>query len=423
MLGNSLNLVDMVWGYLSGDVIGRMSSAIGESTDRTHEGLTAAVPGLLAGLSRTASTSEGARRITSAISDADDSVLDNPLGKQNRGLLSDTGSGILQSIMGGGELSQIGSSIARSSGLSGRAVTSLLGMLTPIVFGVLQRVMRTIGPDRFDITSLLASQKSNIAAAMPRETFVDPRTTSRERVTETYTETRAPQRAAHMPGWVLPLLLLAGAIGLFSYWMGRPHRMNTFVPPSTVHAGGEDTTARTGLSFDQLKTKYASVLREARTQGVQISDLRQENGKLVIQGTAPSLEAANKVWDEIKRVNLTMDDITANFQVASTSSSQTQLPAVDQSSRDAYSYRQTESTTPNESAAAPAEPATPTESTATEPQGFVSQTYTVQAGDTLTSISKLFYGNTKDYTRILNANRDKIDNENLVEVGQELSIP
>ena len=52
-----------------------------------------------------------------------------------------------------------------------------------------------------------------------------------------------------------------------------------------------------------------------------------------------------------------------------------------------------------------------------------SQMYTVKRGDTLASISKHFYGNSKDYTRILEANRGHIANKNLIEVGQKLTIP
>jgi len=52
-----------------------------------------------------------------------------------------------------------------------------------------------------------------------------------------------------------------------------------------------------------------------------------------------------------------------------------------------------------------------------------SDMYVVEPGDTLGSISKRFYGNSGDYKRILDANRDKIENRDLISVGQELTIP
>ncbi len=57
--------------------------------------------------------------------------------------------------------------------------------------------------------------------------------------------------------------------------------------------------------------------------------------------------------------------------------------------------------------------------TATE----TNQLYTVQAGDTLSKISKEFYGDSHSYMRIFEANRDTLDNPDDIKIGQELVIP
>jgi len=51
------------------------------------------------------------------------------------------------------------------------------------------------------------------------------------------------------------------------------------------------------------------------------------------------------------------------------------------------------------------------------------QTYTVQAGDTLSKISQHFYGDGSKYMDIYYANRDKIEDPNNIKEGQELTIP
>jgi nucleoid-associated protein YgaU len=51
------------------------------------------------------------------------------------------------------------------------------------------------------------------------------------------------------------------------------------------------------------------------------------------------------------------------------------------------------------------------------------QTYTVVSGDTLSAIAQRFYGNAGDYMRIFEANRDKLNDPNLIHPGQELVIP
>ena len=49
--------------------------------------------------------------------------------------------------------------------------------------------------------------------------------------------------------------------------------------------------------------------------------------------------------------------------------------------------------------------------------------YTVKAGDTLSKISKQFYGSANDYMKIFNANTDQLSDPDKISVGQELKIP
>jgi len=49
--------------------------------------------------------------------------------------------------------------------------------------------------------------------------------------------------------------------------------------------------------------------------------------------------------------------------------------------------------------------------------------HVVQSGDTLWAIAKKYYGDGNQYTKIVNANKDKIKNPNLIYPGQQLVIP
>ena len=51
------------------------------------------------------------------------------------------------------------------------------------------------------------------------------------------------------------------------------------------------------------------------------------------------------------------------------------------------------------------------------------KTYKVKRGDCLWNIARKFYGNGTKYTKIYNANRDKIKRPNLIYPGQVLKIP
>lgn len=53
----------------------------------------------------------------------------------------------------------------------------------------------------------------------------------------------------------------------------------------------------------------------------------------------------------------------------------------------------------------------------------VFETYTVKSGDTLSKIAKKKYGNSSLWKLIHEANKDRIKNPDLIQVGWELKIP
>jgi nucleoid-associated protein YgaU len=55
--------------------------------------------------------------------------------------------------------------------------------------------------------------------------------------------------------------------------------------------------------------------------------------------------------------------------------------------------------------------------------GTLENTYTVKSGDTLSKLSKQFYGSTDDYLRIFYANRESLTDPFSLDVGQQLKIP
>lgn len=66
-------------------------------------------------------------------------------------------------------------------------------------------------------------------------------------------------------------------------------------------------------------------------------------------------------------------------------------------------------------------PETPTEETLQPEQAF--EKYTVQKGDTLQKISQKFFGTTKKWTKIYEANRDVLKTPDKVYPGMVLNIP
>jgi len=134
--------------------------------------------------------------------------------------------------------------------------------------------------------------------------------------------------------------------------------------------------------FNELKQKYNTVLTTADQQHVQFQNLHVQDNKLFIKGSAPSEEAKSKFWDQVKLVSPTQDDITADITVDESSALGAAVGG-----------------------------------------GSGGQTYAVKAGDTLSKISKQFYGDSNEYMRIFYANRSTLKDPDKIQVGQQLAIP
>ena len=138
--------------------------------------------------------------------------------------------------------------------------------------------------------------------------------------------------------------------------------------------------------LEQMKQKYATVLTTIEQQQIRLSHVHIQDKKLFIQGVAPSEQAKNKVWDQIKQVNPNWaEELIADISID-----------------------------PN---------ATSAQAQGASVSGVQQRTYTVKPGDSLSKISKELYGDANEYLRIFEANRDVLSDPNKISPGQMLKIP
>lgn len=122
-----------------------------------------------------------------------------------------------------------------------------------------------------------------------------------------------------------------------------------------------------------IKSKYQSVLDLGEKLNIKDGDVKEENGQLKVWGTAQTQYEKNLLWDEIKRIGgESPTDIMADIKVADTS---------------------------------------------------VFAHHTVKSGESLSKISKQYYGSANKYNKIFEANRDKLKSADLIHPGDELVIP
>ncbi len=121
-----------------------------------------------------------------------------------------------------------------------------------------------------------------------------------------------------------------------------------------------------------LRGTYAWALKIANDNHFNGS-IDERDGKLHFKGTTETQDQANKIWDAIKTIPTWPQDVLADIQATS------KEPAV--------------------------------------------VTYTVKAGDTLSSIARERLGNANAYNKIFDANRDQLTDPNKIKPGQVLKIP
>lgn len=120
-----------------------------------------------------------------------------------------------------------------------------------------------------------------------------------------------------------------------------------------------------------LQDKYKALIDAAGSEGVSGLQVREQDGVLYIDGTAPNSSSKQKLWDIYESINPDFRDADMVLNLA---------------------------------VAAGAE-----------------ETYVVKSGDNLSKIAKKYPG--ISWKDIYEANKDKIKNPDLIQPGWELKIP
>lgn len=123
-----------------------------------------------------------------------------------------------------------------------------------------------------------------------------------------------------------------------------------------------------------LTDKYGPIYILAEQLGGTGLAANEENGHLTVSGTLPTKYDVNQVWDKAKEIDPGLDDgdLTLNFSAARS---------------DVYGY------------------------------------YTVESGDSLSKIAKEVTHGKLSYQQIFEANRDQLNDPDMIKVGQKLVIP
>jgi hypothetical protein len=138
----------------------QLSAQIGADEATTQKAVTSAIPLLVGALAKNAATPEGAQALmTSITKDHDGSILDNLGISLGNPLVAKGGAAILGNLLGGKRL-MIEQALSSATGMNPTATSNLLNLLTPLVMGIVGKVVRQESLDVNGLVKLLSAESS-----------------------------------------------------------------------------------------------------------------------------------------------------------------------------------------------------------------------------------------------------------------------
>jgi hypothetical protein len=234
------SIVSTLSRFLTPEVVGKIATASGIDRSLGQTAVDACVPAMLRGLADLAASPGGARQLANAVAEQPVGLLGS-LGSlfQSSAQTADKGTSLLTSLLGGGALGTMVSSVARFAGINEGSARTMIGLLTPVVLGVLGREQRGGGFDAGGLARMLTEQKDQIAAAMPsglsdllpskswsdmRRTYDPPRAATAPAMHRMVGDHKPAVARSAWPYWVLPLLAAAGLLWFMLPRMDQPAR-------------------------------------------------------------------------------------------------------------------------------------------------------------------------------------------------------
>jgi len=207
------------------------------------------------------------------------SSLANVIGGSGQKALIDQGASVLTSLLGGKTVSGLSNAVGQYAGIGESGSKSLIGLLGPVVLGVLGQEQRDRGLDASGLASLLTSEKKTVQAALPsglskylsQAGVLDDVTGSTAKVVSRVTD----RSGSSVWPWLLGALALL-AIGYFVWPLLSPPQEVAETPSP------------------QIESPYASALQ--KLEGVKVGDV--DIGEVATSAINNVVSSLNDVKDE-----------------------------------------------------------------------------------------------------------------------------
>jgi OmpA-OmpF porin, OOP family len=166
------SLLDLVQETITPDVARKVSGLVGETPAATDSALRRAAPAVLAGVVTNASTTAGAERMSSLVSEggwgAD--VLGNLAGRltggSGTGTFLSSGARLVSNIFGN-KAEGVADQVASGTGVQRGSASTILSLAAPIVMSVIGKQIAGRGLSAAGLSTMLAGERSSLLGALP----------------------------------------------------------------------------------------------------------------------------------------------------------------------------------------------------------------------------------------------------------------
>ena len=321
----SENIVNLVKDQISDQMLEQIKGTLGNEGPKTSVAIGSFLPAILSGVTNLAGSSAGADKLYNTVNRQDEGMLDNIGSMMREGQSSailDQGSNLLGSMFGSSGVDKLGSVLSAFSGVSRGNSTSLMGILAPLVIGVIKRKFMGGVSNASGLASLLQSQKPHINAAMPsgladqlqssgflgsasgpsaNTNVSDANNTLESTATQTHTASQDVQPRASWKKYIIPAIGVA-VVGLLAlrFLRGSPENVTDAANDAAATATEAATDAIASVDIEGVGTQFTDMFGGATDALSGITDVASAEAAVpALQGIGENLGGLTSQLEKI----------------------------------------------------------------------------------------------------------------------------
>ncbi len=255
-----MDILGLIKDKLTDSVIEKVSGFLGEHPEKIGPALNSAVPIVMGGIIRSASTEEGAGKVMDVLKDGGHTgeILDDLptlLGNFDKTqLLITIGSNIFNHFSGN-KGNSIVEKLSTLNGIRKTSASSLVGLAAPLVLGAIGKVVDKEGLGVSGLSKLLGEQRETVFGALPPAIAnqLNFKSATPAVVSETNAQPKEEKKANQTSNfgswvpWVLIALLFLGVLGYF--WKFRKQKSTDTIKNEVTVLPKQDSTYVSDSAF------------------------------------------------------------------------------------------------------------------------------------------------------------------------------